>query len=59
LVTPVSSANKTGRHDISEILLKGALNTITLTHNTEIKIDFSQIGQILHANHIRFFEQIK
>jgi hypothetical protein len=29
--TPVSSTNKTERHDISEILLKVALNTITLT----------------------------
>ena len=30
--TSVSSINKTDRHDITEILLKGALNTITLTH---------------------------
>jgi hypothetical protein len=29
--TPVSSTNKTGRHDITEILLKVAVNTITLT----------------------------
>jgi hypothetical protein len=29
--TPVSSTNKTDRHDIIEILLKVALNTITLT----------------------------
>jgi membrane-bound inhibitor of C-type lysozyme len=29
--TPVSSTNKTDRHDITEILLKVALNTITLT----------------------------
>jgi hypothetical protein len=29
--TPVSSTNKTNRHDITEILLKVALNTITLT----------------------------
>ena len=28
--TPVSSINKTDRHDITEILLKVALNTITL-----------------------------
>jgi hypothetical protein len=27
-VTPVSSTTKTGRHDIAEILLKVALNTI-------------------------------
>ena len=29
--TPVSSPNKTDRHDITEVLLKVALNTITLT----------------------------
>ena len=28
--TPVSSTNKTDRHDITEILLKVSLNTITL-----------------------------
>jgi hypothetical protein len=31
--TPVSSPNKTDHHDITEILLKVALNTITLTPN--------------------------
>jgi hypothetical protein len=31
--TPVASINKTNRHDITEILLKVALNTITLTQN--------------------------
>ena len=30
---PISSTYKTDRHDITEILLKVALNTITLTHN--------------------------
>jgi hypothetical protein len=30
--TLVSSTNKTDRHDITEILLKVALNTITLAH---------------------------
>jgi len=29
--SPVSSTNKTDRHDITEILLKVALNTITAT----------------------------
>jgi hypothetical protein len=29
--TPVSSTNKIDRHDITEILLKVALNTITFT----------------------------
>jgi hypothetical protein len=32
LGTPVSSTNKTDRHPITEILLKVALNTITLTN---------------------------
>jgi hypothetical protein len=31
LGTPVSSTNKTDHHDITEILLKVALNTIILT----------------------------
>ena len=30
--TPVSSTNKTDRHDIAEILLKVALNLITITY---------------------------
>jgi len=33
LGTPVSSTNKTDRHDITEILLKVALNTIKQTNN--------------------------
>ena len=32
LGTPVSSINKADRHDVTEILLKVALNTINLTH---------------------------
>jgi hypothetical protein len=36
LETPVSSTNKTDRHDISEILLKVALNAITLTLNSSV-----------------------
>jgi len=32
--TPVSFTSKTDRHDITEILLKVALNTITLTQYT-------------------------
>jgi hypothetical protein len=31
LGTPISSTNITDRHDMSKILFKGALNTITLT----------------------------
>jgi hypothetical protein len=30
--TPVSPTNKAGHHDITEILLKVALNTLTITH---------------------------
>jgi hypothetical protein len=33
LGTPVSSTNKTDRHDITEILLKVALNTIKQANN--------------------------
>jgi hypothetical protein len=36
--TPVSSTNRTDHHDIAEILLKVALNTITLTPNILICI---------------------
>jgi hypothetical protein len=32
--TPVSSTNKNDCHDIAEILLKVALNTLTLSLNT-------------------------
>ena len=37
LGTPVSSTNKTDRHDIHEIFLKVALNTITLTLSLYLK----------------------
>jgi hypothetical protein len=33
--TPVSSTNKTDRHDITEILLKVLLNTIKPTNQTK------------------------
>jgi hypothetical protein len=36
LGTPASSTTKTGRHDIAEILLKGALNTINQSINQSI-----------------------
>jgi len=35
--TPVSSTNKTDRHDITEILLKVALNITTLNPQNEHK----------------------
>ena len=34
--TPVSTTNKTDHHDIAEILLKVALNTITLTSKENV-----------------------
>ena len=34
LSTPLSSINKTDRHDIAEILMTVVLNTITITHQT-------------------------
>jgi hypothetical protein len=37
--TPVSSTNKTGRHDIAEILLKMVLNTIALTLGYVLFVD--------------------
>jgi hypothetical protein len=35
--TPASSTTKTGRHDIAEILLKVALNTINQSFNNHIR----------------------
>jgi hypothetical protein len=43
-VTPVSSTNKTDRHDITEIVLKMALNIIYHTILTELEY-FIQIYQ--------------
>jgi hypothetical protein len=42
--TPVSSTNKTDNHDITEILLKVALNTITLTIGVYKRIDVKAEG---------------
>jgi hypothetical protein len=39
LVTSVSSTNKTDRHDITEILLKVALNTINPNQTSSRKIN--------------------
>jgi hypothetical protein len=39
--TPISSINKTDRHDITEILLKVALDTITPTSYINYQIDLA------------------
>ena len=45
--TPVSPTNKSDRHDIAEILLKVALNTITITPNsTPLFPIYSQINYL-------------
>jgi len=41
--TPVSSINKTNRHDITEILLKMVLSTITLTLTNKIKLQLNPV----------------
>ena len=43
--TPVSSINKTDRHDITEILLKVALNTINKTKPYCVKILQNKLSQ--------------
>ena len=56
--TLVSSTNKTDRHDITEILLKVVLNTITLTSNTNtIEIYFLSLVRHWYdrPNHPRKF----
>jgi hypothetical protein len=37
--TPVSSTNKTDRHEITEILLKVAISTINLNQKSGLNID--------------------
>jgi len=52
--TPVSSTNKTDRHDITEILLKVVLNTITLTLSLRFYI-FIYIRQIVPVRFLNDF----
>ena len=47
--TPVSSTNKTDCHDITEILLKVALDTITLANHKKLQI--VHITGMLHQYH--------
>ena len=50
--TPVSSTNKTDRHDITEILLKVALNTITLTTIQNTWITYHQSMYYATKSHL-------
>jgi hypothetical protein len=46
LGTPVSASNKTDRNDVADILLKVALNTITLNHRSrKSRKDMEHNGQ--------------
>ena len=45
--TPHSSSNKTDRHDITEIVLKVALNTITLSY---VKPKYHTVGTVPKSN---------
>jgi hypothetical protein len=46
--TVVSSTNKTDHHDITEILLKVALNTITCNQRCEFELHSSEVYSIQH-----------
>ena len=49
--TPVSSTNKTDRHDIAEILLKVALNTIKQTTKNHYRVCLSTHAPGVCGNH--------
>ena len=57
LGTPVSSINKTDRHDINEILLKVALNTIKQTKHGKMMKSFA-IKVTLHTAYTLIFFQM-
>jgi hypothetical protein len=50
---PISSTNKTNHHDIAEILLKVALNTIKQTNkqtkNTDLEVVADSTTYLLHV----------
>jgi hypothetical protein len=48
IIIPVSSTNKTDRHDIAEILLKVELNTIKQT-NKQYSFEIKLISMIIFA----------
>jgi hypothetical protein len=55
LGTPVSSTNKTDRHDITEILLKVALNTIKQTISSD---DCLIMEIVILIDHIIYFARV-
>jgi hypothetical protein len=55
--TPVSSTNKTDRHDITEILLKVALNTLPLTF-TSYRIFTSKEWKTMQYNKSRKYKYV-
>ena len=52
--TPVFSTNKSGHHDTAEILLKVALNSMTLETNTTISILCIYPKEVWHAHKFPF-----
>jgi hypothetical protein len=54
-VIPVSSSNKADRHDIAEILLKVAINIITLIHRRELILYYVIIYKHQHISLFSFF----
>ena len=55
--TSVSSTNKTDRHDIAEILLNMALNTITLTL-IDVYMIFKNVFFQEHTCEIHFHDEV-
>ena len=56
--TPVSSTNNTDRHDITEILLKVALNTINQSINHICTLKLLQM-HIKHKNNVRLVSKLQ
>jgi len=57
--TRVSSTNKTDQHDITEILLKVALNTISQTKELNIDFVWTQHGKPNTQNEKKPFKYLK
>ena len=52
---PVSSFNETDRHNVTEILLEVALNTITLTRNLS---NSNTLANLQHKNKLKMYIQV-